>query len=57
MKLENKIIFITGGVRDIGRAVSKKLAAEGAKLGINYYGSEDQAKSWLKNSSVMVWTL
>ncbi len=45
MKLENKIIFITGGVRDIGRAVSKKLAAEGAKLGINYYGSEDQAKS------------
>ena len=45
MKLENKVIFITGGVRDIGRAVSKKLAAEGAKLGINYYGSEDQAKS------------
>ncbi len=45
MKLENKVIVVTGGVRDIGRAVSKQLAAEGAKLAINYYGSEDQAQS------------
>ncbi len=45
MKLENKVIVVTGGVRDIGREVSKKLASEGAKLAINYYGSEDQAKS------------
>ena len=45
MKLKNKVIIITGGVRDIGRAVSLKLAAEGAKLGINYFGSEDQAES------------
>ena len=45
MKLENKVIIITGGVRDIGRAVSKQLAAEGAKLAINYFGSEDQAES------------
>ncbi len=45
MKLENKLIIITGGARDIGREVSKKLAAQGAKLAINYYGSEDQAHS------------
>lgn len=45
MKLENKVIVITGGVRDIGREVSKKLAAEGAKLAINYFGSEAQAAS------------
>lgn len=45
MKLENKVIIVTGGVRDIGREVSKKLAAEGAKLAINYFGSEDQAAS------------
>lgn len=45
MNLENKVIVVTGGVRDIGRAISLKLAAEGAKLGINYYGSEDQAQS------------
>ena len=48
MKLENKVIIITGGVRDIGRAVSIQLAAEGAKLAINYYGSEDQAESLRK---------
>ena len=45
MKLENKVIIITGGVRDIGREVSKKLAADGAKLAINYFGSEAQAQS------------
>ncbi len=45
MKLENKVIIVTGGVRDIGRAVSKELAAQGAKLAINYFGSEDQAQS------------
>lgn len=45
MKLENKVIIVTGGVRDIGRAVSIQLASEGAKLAINYYGSEDQAES------------
>jgi 3-oxoacyl-[acyl-carrier protein] reductase len=45
MKLENKVIIVTGGVRDIGRAVSNKLAAEGAKLAINYFGSEEQAQS------------
>ncbi|MBX2847527.1 MAG: glucose 1-dehydrogenase [Acidiferrobacterales bacterium] len=48
MNLENKVIVVTGGVRDIGRAISLKLVAEGAKLGINYYGSEDQAQSLKK---------
>lgn len=45
MRLENKVIVITGGVRDIGREVSLKLASEGAKLAINYFGSEEQAAS------------
>ena len=45
MKLENKVIIVTGGVRDIGRAVSLELAGQGAKLAINYFGSEDQAES------------
>lgn len=45
MKLENKVIIVTGGVRDIGRAVSLELAAQGAKLAINYFGSEEQAES------------
>ena len=45
MKLKNKVIIVTGGVRDIGRAVSLELAAQGAKLAINYFGSEDQAET------------
>ena len=48
MKLEHKVVVVTGGVRDIGRAVSLDLANHGAKLAINYYGSEEHASS-LKN--------
>ncbi|MDA7797219.1 SDR family oxidoreductase [Gammaproteobacteria bacterium] len=48
MKLENKVVVVTGGVRDIGRAVSLDLAKHGAKLAINYYGSDEEAYS-LKN--------
>ncbi len=45
MKFEGKVIVVTGGARDIGRAVSKRLASEGAALAINYFGSDDQAAS------------
>lgn len=47
MKLENRVIIVTGGARDIGKAISLKLAAEGAKVAINYYGSEQGAKDTL----------
>lgn len=47
MKLKNRVCIITGGGRDIGRSVSLKLAKEGAKLVINYYGSQDQAEKTL----------
>jgi len=47
MKLENRVIIITGGARDIGKAISLKLAAEGAKVAINYFGSEQGAKDTL----------
>ena len=36
MKLEDKVAVVTGGARDIGKAVSLQLAAEGAKVVINY---------------------
>ncbi|MEM1134348.1 MAG: glucose 1-dehydrogenase [Bacteroidota bacterium] len=48
MMLEQKVAVVTGGARDIGKAISKKLAAEGAKVVINYYDGEDQAKKTLK---------
>lgn len=45
--LEGKVAIVTGGARDIGKAVSKKLAAQGAKVVINYFDNEDQAKETL----------
>ena len=43
MKFENKVAIVAGGARDIGRAVSEKLAAEGAKVVVNYCNSEEGA--------------
>ena len=44
MKFENKVAVVAGGARDIGREVSEQLAAEGAKVVVNYCNSEDGAK-------------
>jgi len=43
MRFDNKIAIIAGGARDIGRAVSEKLAAEGAKVVVNFCNSEEGA--------------
>jgi len=39
-KLEGKVAVVTGGGRDIGRAVCVKLASQGAKVVVNYFDSE-----------------
>ncbi len=44
MKLQNKIAIVSGGARDIGRAISIELARQGAKVAINYFGSADKAE-------------
>lgn len=36
MRFSNKVALVTGGGRDIGRSVSLKLAAEGARVLVNY---------------------
>lgn len=46
-KLKDKIAIVTGGSRDIGRAVSVKLAKEGAKVVVNYCNNEEQANETL----------
>ena len=43
-KLKGKVAVVTGGSRDIGRAISVKLAKEGAKVVVNYNSSEAGAK-------------
>lgn len=43
-RLEGKVAIVTGGARDIGRAVSLKLASEGAKIVINYFDNLEDAK-------------
>ncbi len=47
-KLEGKVAVVTGGSRDIGRAISLKLASEGAKVCINYNHNELKAKETLQ---------
>lgn len=47
MKLAGKIAVVTGGARDLGRAISVKLAAEGAKVCLNYFDNEDDAQQTL----------
>lgn len=48
MKLKNKVAIIAGGSRDIGRAVSVKLAKEGAKVVVNYFDNDENANETLR---------
>ncbi|MDY6923068.1 MAG: glucose 1-dehydrogenase [Pseudomonadota bacterium] len=43
MSLQNKVAIVTGGGRDIGRAVSLKLAGEGARVCVNFAHDETSA--------------
>lgn len=47
-KLEGKIAIVTGGSRDIGRAVSERLAEEGARVVVNYCNDELAAAATLE---------
>ena len=44
----NKVAIVTGGARDIGRQVSLKLAAAGAKVCINFLGNKEAANETLQ---------
>ena len=46
-RLEGKVAVVTGGSRDLGRAISIKLAKEGAKVCLNYFNNEADAQATL----------
>jgi 3-oxoacyl-[acyl-carrier protein] reductase len=48
MRLKGKLAIVTGGSRDIGRAVSVQLAKEGARVVINYLNSASEAEETKK---------
>ena len=43
--LEGKVAIVTGGARDIGRAVSEALAAGGAKVVVNYFNKKEDGEA------------
>ena len=45
MQFEGKTAIVTGGGRDIGRACAMHLAAQGARVAINYFSSAEGASS------------
>ncbi len=47
MKLQNKVAVVTGGARDLGRAISLKLAREGATVVLNFFDNPDDARTTL----------
>ena len=48
MNLKNKVAIVTGGSRDIGKAISLKLASAGAKVVVNYFNNEAQGAETVK---------
>ncbi len=48
MSIKGKIALVTGGSRGIGRAITLKLASEGADVIINYFRKRDTAESTAK---------
>ncbi len=44
-KFDGKVAIVAGGARDIGRAVSEKLAAEGAKVVVNYFNNQSEGEA------------
>lgn len=48
MNLKGKVAIVTGGARDLGRAISVRFAQEGAKVVVNYFDNPEDAKETLK---------
>jgi NAD(P)-dependent dehydrogenase (short-subunit alcohol dehydrogenase family) len=45
MQLKDRVALVTGGTRDVGRAIALTLAAEGATVAVHYRSSADDAEA------------
>lgn len=48
MSQEFKVAIVTGGARDIGRAISEKLASNGTRVVVNYFNSREDGEATVR---------